>query len=383
MVRVNFLVFGYRRIKVQSEDLKKILALFLHNKISVSAEADGRILISERDFIKFENLLFDYRYEASEPLGIYGYIKRTKHKKGIIAGVILSVILAAFLGNLVWDIRIEGNSEISEKEIRSTLADCGFDIGVSWFSVNKSRVENKFLALSESLAWININRRGTVAYIEVIEAEENEDEGFVPQSGYANIVASETAVIEEITVKHGVAMVKVGDVVKKGDILIAGILPDGFCRAEGSVRGRVFDTAEVEISRSYKICKLMDERLSGLTVKIFNFPVNILKKYGNSYHGCDIIEDVKVFTLSNGIKLPFALVKSYARRYEYIDSLYTDKELTDVASAALSEKNRELLSGADLLRIKTSGEFTESGYIMRSELVFITEIGKTLEFKTD
>ena len=45
-------------------------------------------------------------------------------------------------------------------------------------------------------------------------------------------------------------MVKVGDVVKKGDLLISGVLPlelgGGFCTAQGEVKGRVADRVEVE-----------------------------------------------------------------------------------------------------------------------------------------
>ncbi len=384
MVRVNFLLFGYRKIIVEPEDVKAILSLLLHNRITVSSSPSGVMLISERDFTRVKDLLSEYKYEASEILGVLGYIKRIKYKLGLTVGVIFSLIMVFILSNLVWDIRIDGNSALSDTEIRKTLSECGFDIGSFWFTVDRSKVENTFLTKSEKLAWININRRGSVAYIEVIEADDNDEENIQVHIGYANIVASESSVIEEITVKHGTAMVKPGDTVKKGDILISGVMESGgFCYAEGTVTGRISETVSVDIDRNYEKRIKHEEVPIGATIKIFNLPVNIFKKYGNSYSGCDIIEDVKVFSLFGKEALPVSVIKRYAVRYEYVNEEYTDQELVTVASAKLRAKTLSALCGADLLRIKTYGEFTDSGYTMASRIVFLEDIGEILEFKTE
>ena len=147
---------------------------------------------------------------------------------------------------------MEGNESVTDGEIILALAEEGFEIGDFWFNIDKGEIETSFLLNNKKISWININRRGSVAYVKVIESDVNHS---APddRTGYSNIVASSDCVIEEITVKQGTAMVKPGDVVKKGDILVAGVMPSesggGFCYADASVIGRVSDTVSVQIDR--------------------------------------------------------------------------------------------------------------------------------------
>ena len=113
----------------------------------------------------------------------------------------------------MWDIRIEGCDESYSDEIRKELTACGFSVGSSWSETDLGELEIEFLSKSQNVSWLNINRRGTVAYVTVLEKQVHEEE---KKEGYSNIIAECDAIIEEITVIHGVASVKVGDSVKKG-----------------------------------------------------------------------------------------------------------------------------------------------------------------------
>ena len=73
--------------------------------------------------------------------------------------------------SLVWDIRPSGNENIASYDIKSRLESCGFSVGDLWHKKSLSEVENEFLKLYDDVSWININRRGTVAYVSVIEKE--------------------------------------------------------------------------------------------------------------------------------------------------------------------------------------------------------------------
>jgi hypothetical protein len=87
------------------------------------------------------------------------------------------------------------------------LSHCGLEVGCRWNSLDRSEVEADVLSEYPSIAWININRRGTVAYVEIIERKKGEIQNSEQKRGYANLVASESCVIEEITVTRGVAQV--------------------------------------------------------------------------------------------------------------------------------------------------------------------------------
>ena len=389
MVRVSFLIFGYRKISVLPENTSAVISRLLKNKISFTTAGDGVFYIAERDISATRKALSkDIEYEESEPLGFFGAIMRIRQKKGLAVGLAISLMLLIFSENLVWDIRVEGNERLSRASVVEALSECGFSVGDFWPTVKRSVVEGEVLSKFPDISWININRRGSVAYIVLSEREDVEKEdGKIQKSGYSNIVATADCVIEEITVKRGVAEVKPGDVVRAGDILISGILPDtaggGFCRAEGVVIGRCFERVESVTERKYKKVSEISETAVSATLKIFNLPINIFKRYGNSYDGCDIIKNVKVFSLFDKAKLPIFLTTEYARSYVYQEAEYSDDELVSVASRELRAKTAARLDKSDLIKIKTFGEFTDTGYKICSEIVFLSDVGKTLEFTLD
>lgn len=388
MVRIDCLIFGYRRLKIAPEDLSELTSIFIRSSVFSSISDNGTVIVRERDFDKIKVLLsgrIDCSY--SEPLGLYGGWLRTSHKGALICGFVISLVIVLLLSGVVWDVRITGNEMLEEGEIVDTLSECGFGIGDFWIAKNRSVIESEVLSKNERIAWININRRGTVAYVRVIEKEAEHITDEVERVGYSNVLATADCVIEEITVKRGTAVVKPGDVVQKGDLLIAGILPDeaggGFCYAEGSVIGRVSDTITVEMDRKYEKRIHVGREIHSIALKIFDFSINIFKKYGNLTNECDIIESEISYTHLDKYRLPFFLTVCYIPLFESETTEYTDEEIVKLATDRLNLLTENRLAKADLLRLRTSGEFTDTGYVIRSDAVFLTEVGENNGFSTD
>jgi similar to stage IV sporulation protein len=303
-----------------------------------------------------------------------------------LAAVLLSVVLAYLLSGLVWDVRIEGNQTVSPTMVSKALSECGLSVGKSWRKIDTSDTEARLLGAMSELSWVNINRRGTVAYVTVAERSPSEPPK-VANGGYANLVAATDCVIEGITVKHGRAEVKVGDTVKKGDILISGILPEasggGFTYAEGSVIGRISEEISVEVARQYEKTVKKTEKTVSLAIKLFDFKLNIFKNYRNLHNECVIIKEIGTYSLLGGATLPLVSEAEIAVIYEQIPTEYTDHELVSVATARLNSLVAARLSSAVLYKLRTDGSFTETGYRMSSNAVFAEEVGRVLEFSLE
>ena len=71
-------------------------------------------------------------------------------------------------------------------------------------------------------------------------------------------------------------------------------------------------------------------------VNFFNFSINIFKLYGNSPSECDIIENVKVYSLFGIKKIPISVRTKYIIEYSKDMGSYTDTELVQIASDRLS-----------------------------------------------
>ena len=76
------------------------------------------------------------------------------------------------------------------------------------------------------------------------------------------------------------------------------------------------DTVTVEVDREYEKKIRSGERLCDITVNFFDFSLNIFKIYGNSGKGCDIIENVKVFSLLGEKRLPFSVSTKHLAEYD-------------------------------------------------------------------
>ena len=387
MVRIDAFLFGYRKIRVSNDMLSEATSRLIRRGIISSLDADGRIIVRERDLETVKKALLGIELEVSEPLGILGAYRRLKHKKAIVISAVFGALILIFASSLVWDIRIDGNETLTDAELTSALEECGFSVGDLWFCSDRGRVESEVLERLDEISWININRRGTVAYVSVIEKKQSGDLKEEEKVGYANLVASCDCIIEEITVSSGTAVVKPGDVVKKGDVLILGITPiesgGGLCYADGRVIGRMSEEVTVRVDREYEKRSLRRKRLCDLNIKIFNFSINIFKLYGNSIDGCDIIKNVKVFSLFGEKRLPISLSSSYALEYNVIRECYDDLQLAKIASERLSVKMLTALSDADLIKIRTDGEYTDNGYVMRSDIVITREVSEALPLTLD
>ena len=380
MARLDEYIFGYSKGRVAPEDIPRLTGVLLRLGICSEVSGEGKFTLRQRDRARFVSYATaKLRFELSEPLGLYGFFVRHRRRYGMLAGLLVSALILFLSSGLVWDVRISGNDRLSEYEIEDMLADCGLRVGASWRDLDKNALEARLLGGNPDVAWISVNRRGTVAHVELIESENvGYVENAVPR--YSNIVAECDGVIEEITVKSGSAAVKVGDVVRAGDILISGIVESEgrvhLCRAEGTVRATnaVDLSAEVPAVRTERVP--IRQKIAKIRIILFNFSINIFKNYGNSENDCDIIEEIREFALFDKFRLPISLAVSH--RYEYTESSVSlsKDEMTAYARRELDGRIFTMFKDADVIKLRTDGEFTDGGYRLTTRVVYSTDIGR-------
>ena len=98
----------------------------------------------------------------------------------------------------------------------------GIKIGMLKGKINKERLINKIRLERNDISWISANIEGTNLKISLSESDlapeiDNPNE-------ITNIVADKDGEIAELVVQSGTAKVAVGDFVRKGDILVEGIM---------------------------------------------------------------------------------------------------------------------------------------------------------------
>lgn len=379
-MKVHRYIFGYRELRVDKEQLPVFLGILLNLGICAECCEDGVVRVSEADYKKLRAKRVRINYTAGEKRGLTSSFALALKHKGAIVGILFALIINIVLSFFVWDVRIEGNEKLSEGAVSEILASGGLEVGRLWKRVDKNTVEAAVLAESGDIAWLSVNRRGTVAYVRIIESEEH----FKPSQSErrGNIVADRDCIIEEITVERGSAAVKVGDVVRRGDVLISGITEgEGGTvieEARGEVKGRALKNISIFIPRNGENVLKKRGKICALSFKIFKFNLNIFKNYGNFSSGYDIIETEKEFVLFGKSKLPFSLCYSYELKSVESTVEYTDLELITIAKQRINGAVYSLFDTEDVVSIRTYGEFGADGYYCRSAVSYVGEVG---EFK--
>ena len=388
MYVIDFILLGYVEIKIHTHDFEKLANHFLRRGIRMTSKSDNLIIVfmSQKDeaikILTTEQIDFDITREFQ----IFGTIKSKRESIVIFSVFLFTVFLVLFLSNLVWCIEVDGNDNISDADIVMGLEECGFHIGSRWSKTDFGEIENAFLNRNSDIGWININRSGTVAYVTVIEAKnavQDDSQNFE----LCNLVAKEDCVIEYISVTNGTAVVKAGDVVRKGDPLILGINNNEngseFCAAEGTVIGRVSKIVGVDAKREKLQKSILDTSLCASKIKIFDFSINIFKKYRNFGMDCVIIEKKNKISLPNGRKLPFEVINEYETRYSETVVVLGDEELVCEARYKMNITLQKLLPKVHLNSIRTYGNFTDEGYKMFSELIYSCDVSESINFSVD
>ncbi|MGL5615401.1 MAG: sporulation protein YqfD [Sarcina sp.] len=147
---------------------------------------------------------------------------KVKNNVGIPIGLVIAFLIFLVFSNFVWRISIEGKSYLPPYEIRAILRDLGIKPGMKKASINVYEVEKELEKKLEEIMWINARVEGSTLKIKYEEKiltsvkKENEDLKGTEK------VAIMDAVVKRVYTTSGMAKVKPGDVVKKGDVIIVG-----------------------------------------------------------------------------------------------------------------------------------------------------------------
>lgn len=179
--------------------------------------------------------------------GLPFVIKKYKNRKVFIFLFFIILLSIFSLSNFVWNIEIEGNTSIPTEEIISELNSNGVYLGSLKSKIDSNKIIDKMRLENEKIAWMGIKIDGTNIKVTIVEAVEKPE--IIDPNEYCNIVAQKEGIITKINVTNGTAKVKEGDVIEKGDELIAGWMEGKYTgvrymHATGDVEAKVWYTLE-------------------------------------------------------------------------------------------------------------------------------------------
>lgn len=287
-----------------SNELNRFIKKCIDNNINlynISYVKDKMVvLIDVKDYLKIKRLNYYSKIRVVKYDGLLNIKKIIKDNMFYISVIFLSFIWMNLLTNYIVDIEIIH----SNSGIRSLLKEELDKNNVKRFSLAYSfeeldNITKKMLADNKNnLEWVSIKKDG-MKYI--VRAEERIIKSEVVSDKPRDIIASKDAYITKVISSKGNVLVRQGEYVKKGTVLISGKITlyedvKGVTSASGSVYGNVWYECTVETPK-----EISSERLTGRKRYNLNVGNKILlrNKYQNFRQ--KNIREIKIF----GLKIKF------------------------------------------------------------------------------
>lgn len=147
---------------------------------------------------------------------------RLRKRKGLVIGPLLFGVILYLCTLFVWQVEVIGNRTVETDKILALAKEEHITIGALRSAIRTRDAQEAILAGCGQLVWCGIRQEGARVVIEVVEKTPRRSNADV----IGDLTAGKEAVITELIVLRGTAVKAVGDLVQKGEVLVAGIEPN-------------------------------------------------------------------------------------------------------------------------------------------------------------
>lgn len=342
---------GYLRIRIKSGYPERFFNICASRNIRIweicssEGEYEGSIRISD-----FKKLLPVVRKTKTRlwirnRCGFPFFLQNCWKRKGYVLGFFFFFLILYFASCHIWEIHIEGNLIYSNDILMDYLSENGIFSGMNKNYVSCPEIERLLRNQYEDITWVSASIAGSRLMIRI---QENSDiviyyEG---NPAAADLIADHDAVISSIITRSGTPLVKKGDAVKKGDILVSSevIIYDDFgaevrreqVRADADILGEVTYSYQDKQAYQYEYKEYTGNEQKGYAVTfgrmrffLWAFPV--------PYHLFDRISERSNLKFGTNFYLPISLEKWYYKEYAVCQGEYSKEQ---AAQLLLERKNQ-------------------------------------------
>lgn len=340
-------ITGYVRIAVEGYYIERFINICMSKNIALwnmKREKTSFLYanISIQDFKRIKKVAkkTKCRVEIKDKKGIPFLLYRYKKRKlfFILLFMILGTIYMA--SQFVWNIEVQGNETIEAQDLITDLKEQGLNTGMLKRKVDtKSIIQNIRLHRSD-IAWMGMDLEGTNVIIKIVESDPKPE--MIKEDEYCNIVSDKSGMITKIVPQNGTALVKVGDIVKEGSVLIGGWLEGKYTgtryvHAEGEIQAKVWYSKKETMEVRESVKKETGEEEKKYTLYLNNFKINLGKTIPK-FEKYDTINEKKKLKLFSNFYLPIEIETHHYKEVTWEDKQYEEEEMLRILTDRIEKE---------------------------------------------
>ncbi|WP_025679298.1 sporulation protein YqfD [Paenibacillus massiliensis] len=247
---------GHVRLVVKGERIAELVNLLTVQGIHVwDVVSLGEQMSSMRvllpDFFRLRPLLrrTGSRMHVYERRGLPFQLSRLGRRAFFAAGVGIFILVLVLMSSLVWNVEVRGNDRLTaDRVLQAAKSEGLYPYQWKFRLMSQDKLSQALMRRLPDTSWVGVELRGTEVIIQIVEAEKPEPTKLLSPR---HLISKADAVITEIYAEQGRPVVSRNTRVKKGDILISGMIGDEqhaqMVVAKGEVKGMVWHEYEIEI----------------------------------------------------------------------------------------------------------------------------------------
>lgn len=311
--------------------------------------------------------------------GVPPILRRYRLRTGVFAGAAILLLLPFFMSMFLWQIDIAGNTTIPTDELLGALDVLGVHTGARRGAIDTRDVERRMMLAEGRLSWIAVNLRGSTAHVELRERDIAPPR--VSDDIPHNIVANRDGFITEMIVYDGQPLVKKGDSVVAGDMLVSGIMEDGkqknrTVHARAKIEAQVTDSLSVTVPYTRTVhLDTGAEHRKQLQIFSLSVPLGMGGEPPRPWRCVRTEESVPLL----GKLLPVTVVHlDYTLQQAVAKQITHDEARLEAQAALVVEEQRAFPEGSVVSRELTGQELPE-GFLLFADYIRTVDIAEERE----
>lgn len=313
--------------------------------------------------------------EFEKRIGFPFLLKRTRKNSGFAMGLLAFLLVIFALSNMIWGVEVEGASPETEHLIKKELSQLGVKSGKFQFFIgNPDDIQRNLTDNIQEITWVGVELTGTTYHLKVVEKNQPEEEELVSPR---HIVAEKEAVISRMFVQQGQPLTTLNQHVKKGQILVSGLIGKEDEQKRVAARAEIFgetwykSSITIPLKTTFHVLTGEDKikhylQFGGLKLPVWGFK-------DPEYTDYEVEDDVRFAKFLN-FTLPIAYVNETYREKEKVSRDYTKKQAKE---AAIDRGRKEIEDKLDekekVIGEKVLHESNENGKVKLTVLYQVLE----------
>lgn len=396
---------GYVKIRVWGYSPERFMNLCTNRGIILWGAAGYggyyTMYLTLSDFFAIKDIVRKTKTKVAvlERHGLPFFMRDVKKRKMFVCGILFCLFFLIFMSRYIWSIQFEGNRMITDDELYDFLSAQGVSYGVKKSELNLEELESSIREAFSQVTWTSARLDGTKITIQIKEndlpTQEEREESALKFTDGADLVASKDGIVAEILTRSGVPQVKQGDEVKKGDLLVSGLVPVN--NDDGTVREWEKTVADADIllqcSEPVYLTQKLAYQYKNYTgrEKKYSFFSLAGKRYRFPFGDChfvkfDEVVEQKRLQLFGQIDLPVFTGTICCREYLTVDAMYDESSAVSLLNgrlekiiAALEEKGVQIIQKDVTIVRKANALVMQGNLTVNEEAVVLQAVTQSFE----